>query len=180
MDKHVPRKDIYDCYAYISNFKSGSLHLPDRDYSGPGVYHVISCAQNFEGRRAPLFEETALRKLIQTNWLDLPQRYPSTQLDEFVIMHDHIHFLIWPNKWPDRVPPGHPPYLYRIMQSYKSRVAVEWLNHIKRNEPDRSAKIWQAGYYERAVRIGELDRARKYIRENPDQFFELMDWKKPF
>ena len=41
-------------------------------------------------------------------------------------MPDHIHFIIWINKWPERLQGEKAPELWRVMQSYKSKVAVEW------------------------------------------------------
>ena len=89
-------KDSYNRYAYISNFRRKSLRLPNYDYSSPGIYHVTTCAQGIDGR-GPLFAQPALRKILQTNWLDLVDRFPSIQLEEFVIMPDHLHFLLWLN-----------------------------------------------------------------------------------
>jgi hypothetical protein len=75
------------------------------------------------------------------------------------------------------------------MQSYKSKVAVEWLDYIKQNHPDYSAKIWQTGYFDKMMSVkGDLERSRLYIRNNPDQegasvgweaFYEYMGWAKP-
>lgn len=164
---HVPR-DSYNRHAYLSQFRGKSLRLPGHDYSAPGVYHVVTCAKGIEGRE-PLFKHPVLRQLLQTNWLDLPQRFPSIQLDEFVIMPDHIHFLIWVNKWPERLEGKRAPYLWEIMQSYKSKVAVEWIRYVKEYHPTWSAMIWQKRYYDRILRVGELERTRLYIRENPDK-----------
>jgi putative transposase len=123
--------------------------------------------------------------------MDLPARFPSIQLDEFVVMPDHIHFLIWVNKWRERLQGNRPPYLWEIMRAYKSKVAVEWIDYVKANHPDWSARIWQKKYYERMVRIGTLDHVRFYIRENPNQpqayttyvrwetLYERMGWEKP-
>lgn len=187
---HMPR-DRYNRDAYLSRFHGKSLRLPNHDYSAPGVYHVINCAQSIAGRE-PLFVHPVLSQLLKTYWVDLPTRFPSVQLDEFIVMPDHIHFLIWVNRWPERVRGNHPPYLWEIMQAYKSQVAVEWIAYVKANHPDWSAKVWQKEYYERIVRIGDLDTVRSYIRENPNQpqdhptyvrwekLYERMGWDKPF
>lgn len=171
------RRDSYNRHAFISNFRETSLRLPNHDYSGPGAYHVVICAQGIEGR-GPLFAHPVLRRLLQTNWLDLPERFPSVYLDEFMIMPDHIHFIIWVNKWPDRAQ-GKPPKLWEIIQAYKSKVATEWINYVEKHQPLWSAKVWQKGYWEHILRIGELERVRRYIRENPDKLYEHMGWDKP-
>jgi hypothetical protein len=39
---------------------------------------------------------------------------------------------------------------------------------MKANAPDQSARLWQRNYYERVIRNDrELDRVRRYIRDNP-------------
>jgi REP element-mobilizing transposase RayT len=116
-----------------------------------------------------------LRQLLQTTWLDLPLHYPSIHLEGLVIMPDHIHCIIWINKWPERLQGKSAPYLWQVMQSYKSKVAIAWLAYVKENHPDQSAKIWQRRYFDRILRIGELETARLYIRANPDN--ETADWK---
>jgi putative transposase len=170
---HVPR-DGYNRNAYLSTFRHQSLRLPNHDYSAPCIYHVVNSTQGVEGC-GPLFKHPILRQLLQTNWLDLAQRFPSIHLDEFVIMPDHIHFLIWVNKWPERLQGQRAPYLWEIVRAYKSKVAVEWLKYVEKNHPDWSARIWQKGYYERIIRMGELERARRYIRDNPEQENEAFD-----
>jgi REP element-mobilizing transposase RayT len=181
MSQRKARKGPTDRYNYLSNFRQTSLHLENREYDGPGAYHVITCAQGVHGR-APLFEHPILRKLLQTHWLDLPLRFPSAHLDEFTIMPDHLHFLIWPAHWPD-LAQKRPPYLWEIMRAYKSSVAVDWIAYVEKHHPTWSAKIWQDGYYERIVRLGALDRIRRYIRNNPDQLpdalYKQMKWVKP-
>ena len=172
-------KNNYNRYAYISNFRRKSVRLPNHDYSSPGIYHVTICAKGVEGR-GPLFAHPVLRKLLQTNWLDLVDRFPSIQLEEFVVMPDHIHFLIWLNKWPDRVQKQHAPYLWEIIRAYKSKVATEWIDYVEKNHPTWSARIWQDGYDEHLLRIGEINRIRRYIRENPERLYKLMNWQKPF
>lgn len=171
-------KDSYNRHAYLETLGRKSLRLPNHDYSSPGIYHVTTCAKGIEGR-GPLFAQTPLRKILQTNWLDLAERFPSIQLEEFVIMPDHLHFLLWLNKWPD-LAKGSPPCLWEIIKAYKSKVATEWIDYVEKHQPTRSAKIWQDGYHERILRVGEIDRYRRYIRENPQRLYELMCWEKSF
>jgi len=129
-----------------------------------------------------------LRALLQTNLANLPLRYPSIYLEAPVVMPDHVHFLIWMNKWPDRLQGEKAPELWEVMRSYKSKVAVEWIDYVKKNHPTWLAKIWQQGYYDRMMKVADLDNARRYISGNPNQtdkssgweaFYEYMGWTKP-
>ncbi len=171
-------KRIDQQQTYWANFRRKSTLLPNHDYSAPGIHHVTLCAQGIEGR-GPLFVHPALYKLMQTTWLDLPKRFSSIQLEEHQIMPDHLHFLIWLNKWPERVN-GRPPYLWEVIREYKSKIAVEWIRYIKEHYPLWSAKIWQKKYDERVLRIGEVDIYRRYLRENPEKLYELMGWHRTF
>jgi REP element-mobilizing transposase RayT len=185
-NNHLPR-DHYNRDAYLSHFRGRSTRLPDHDYSAPHVYHIVTCAKGIHGRE-PLFTHPTLRALLQTNLVDLPLRYPGIYIEVPTVMPDHIHFLIWMNKYPDRLQGGDAPQLWEVMRSYKSKVAVEWIDYVKKNHPDWSAKIWQQSYYDRLMRTGDLEKARRYISENPDQsnklvgweaFYEYMGWIKP-
>lgn len=187
-NRHLPR-DSYNRDAYLSSFYRKSLRLPERDYSAPGVYHITTCAKGINGR-GPLFAHPQLRRLLQANWVDLPLRFPSIYVEGLVVMPDHIHFVIWMNKWPDRLNGQRAPDLGRVMQVYKSKVAVEWIDYVKTHHPNQSAKIWQTGYVDRVIRVGDLDRVRHYIAANPDNegtalqagweaLYEYMGWQKP-
>lgn len=188
MRKDYSNYDSYKRGTQARGFYGKSLRLPGHDYSQPGVYHIIICAQSVGGR-APLFEHPVLRQLLQTNWLDLHSRFPSIYLESLEIMPDHIHFIVWMSKWPHRLQGQPAPYLWQVIQAYKSKVAVEWLDYIKKNHPNKPAKIWQKRYVDRMIRVGDLERVRLYIRANPDNkptpcgwqdLYEYMGWQNPF
>ena len=183
---HLPH-DNYNRNAYISSFRGKSMRLAGHDYSAPNIYHIVTCAKGVHGR-GPLFANPVLRALLQTNLIDLPLRYPGTYVEAPEVMPDHVHFIIWMNKWPERQKEETAPPLSRVMQSYKSKVAVEWLDYVNKNHPTWSAKIWQEGYFDKMMRVGDLDRVRLYISSNPDKaeqpkgweaFYEYMGWEKP-
>lgn len=172
---HLP-SDSSNRNAYLSRFSGTSTRLAGHDSRAPSIYHIVICAKGVHGR-GPLFAHPALRALLQTNVVDLPLRYPSIYAELPEVMSDHIHFLIWMNKWPERLQGKGAPTLSRVMQSYKSKVAVEWLDYVNKNYPNRSAKIWQKGYFDRMVPVEELERVRLYIRKNPDKIGQIPDWR---
>ena len=137
-----------------------SIRLPDRDYSSASAYFVTIHADRHE----PLFEAPELRTILIENWKALPTRFPMVELDEFVIMPDHIHCILWiKNKQKDT------PTLGRVIGAYKSLPAVAWLRHIQSTHMECSGRIWQSNYYERVIRVSELEKTRAYIRNNPTQ-----------
>src|SRR5713101_1843553 len=72
-------------------FKRKSIRLPDRDYAAKSAYFITIRSDQHQ----TLFEIPELRNILQETWKGLPKRFPSVSLDEFVIMPDHIHFILW-------------------------------------------------------------------------------------
>ncbi len=147
-----------------------SVRLPDRDYSSASAYFVTLCAD----RPEPIFTIPELRTILIETWQTLPERFPSVSLDEFIIMPDHIHFIIWLYRTQEPAPT-----LGRVIGTYKSQAALAWLNHIKFNNLECSGRIWHRNYYERVVRIAELEQTRQYIRSNPGKLAQHHDSKSP-
>jgi len=75
-----------------------SIRLQGYDYSQPGIYFITLCTQN----RECLFGEilngemrlNEFEKIANQCWLEIPHHFPNVQLDEFVVMPDHIHGII--------------------------------------------------------------------------------------
>jgi putative transposase len=93
----------------------------------------------------------------------LPNRFPTMTLDEFVVMPDHVHCLLWLAKdTPDA------PTLGKVIGAYKSLTTVAWLRHIEVTNMNIPGRFWQRNYYERIIRDRvELEQTRTYIRNNP-------------
>jgi len=70
----------------------------------------------------PLFAIPKLRYILLDTWQTLPKRFPNVTLDEFVIMPDHIHFILWLDGTP-----GKELTLGKIIAAYKSLTTVLWL-----------------------------------------------------
>ncbi len=66
-----------------------STRLSKHDYTR-GIYFVTVRTQTHD----PLFEIPQLRAILEETWQALPQRFPGVTLDEFVIMPDHVHFIL--------------------------------------------------------------------------------------
>ena len=131
------------------------------DYSSAGAYFVTICADY----KQSLFENSHLAEILHEEWDALPARFPRVLLDEFVIMPNHVHFVIWFLEYDE---PSSRPTLSDVVAAFKSRVAVRWLRLVKATTPGTSARVRQRNFYERVVRNdAELDRIREYIRSNP-------------
>ncbi len=75
-----------------------SIRLRGYDYSQAGAYFITICTQN----RRCLFGEivhggmrlNAAGKMVQTVWDEIPAYYPGIDIDEFIIMPNHIHGIV--------------------------------------------------------------------------------------
>jgi putative transposase len=114
----------------------------------------------------PLFEIPELRAILTENWQALPARFPGVTLDEFVIMPDHIHFIIHIEGNVEK-----PTTLHRVVGAYKSLTAIAWLRHLAAAGGaalEYPGIIWQESYHDRIIRDArELENTRQYIRNNP-------------
>jgi REP element-mobilizing transposase RayT len=119
-------------------------------------------------------------------WRELPEHFGHIELDDYIIMPNHIHGIILITDDDNdrgtarRVPTGRAPTydgkiprrfgkpisgsLPIIIGSFKSAV-TKHINEL-RNSP--GAKLWQRNYWEHIIRNErDLNRIRKYIRNNP-------------
>lgn len=129
------------------------------DYRSCGAYFVTICTKD----RKPVLEIPAVRASLQDNWEHLPERFPDIKLDEFVIMPDHLHCILWLDGSTDDSPT-----LGRIIGAYKSLVTISWRNYHKTPGVVHADHLWQRGYYEHVIRNDEdLHLTREYILNNP-------------
>ncbi len=160
-----------------------SIRLQGYDYSQTGAYFVTICAHD----RKCLFGEIAdgvmhlnqFGNIVDAEWLKTPRIRPAVELDEYVIMPNHMHGIFFINDdgrgTEHRAPTveqfGKPTHnsVPTIMRSYKGTVKIQ-INEL-RNAP--GARVWQDNYYEHVIRDDEdLNRIREYIINNPMRWTE--------
>lgn len=158
------------------------LRLKGYDYSQPGAYFVTIVTQG----RVALFGAVAdeamhlnpAGEMVHAAWARLPARFPSIALDEFIVMPNHVHGIVWfqddvgdglarpetpDGQNPGRDKPG--PYnrgaLPDVVRVFKSLTTREYKQRFG------GGKLWQRGYHDRVIRTEkELDETRIYIRFN--------------
>jgi REP element-mobilizing transposase RayT len=156
-----------------------SIRPQEFDYAQSSAYFITICAH----KRKQIFgiveyEDTALSalgKIVEYCWMQIPIHNKNVCLDEYVIMPNHLHGII-------RIDIGRRGTIYRaptqierfgspvkgsvptIIRTFKAAVTRRW----RQNIGNSSSTVWQRNYYERVIRDElELNKFREYIIENP-------------
>ena len=162
-----------------------SIRLKNYDYSSNGAYFITLSTID----REYYFEKFAeLKNILEGQWEKLPERFEDVEIDEFVVMPNHVHglFFIRADARPERADarPARTAVAEAelidikrkvtvgdIVCAYKSLCAVEWLKYIKANNIDAPGKFWQRNYYESIIRdYRHLENVRNYIKNNPSKW----------
>lgn len=162
---------------YKNEFRVESIRLKDWDYSTPWWYYVTINT----GDHACWFGEVTKSKVVlselgnvaENYWKEVPKHYPSVELDEYVIMPNHIHGIIILNN----VETCHGKSLQRHERKFSqpvknslSMIINQFKGAVKRwcNKNKRGDFFWQPRFYDRIIRNEpELFQIRKYIEQNP-------------
>lgn len=158
-----------------------SVRFRGFDYARTGEYFLTLVAHHrqclfgdiVDGR----MELTFLGEIVSSEWLKTPGIRPEIELDEWVIMPNHLHGIIRISVGADGVRPnkiGHTPCaptdLFRRPQTLGSFVAgfkAATTRAIRQRLHCHNKPIWQRNYYEHIVRNWkDLNRVRDYIRSN--------------
>jgi len=154
------------------------LRLQQYDYSQVGAYFITICVHN----RQHLFGNIADGQMhlndagcvAEQCWIEIPRHFNFIELDEFVVMPNHMHGIIVISdirrgtacRAPTLEQFGKPVpgSLPTIIRSFKSAV-TRTVNTI-RDTP--GIPLWQRNYYEHVIRDEDaLNRIREYIITNP-------------
>jgi REP element-mobilizing transposase RayT len=152
-----------------------SIRLKNYDYSREGAYFLTLCTYD-RGSHFEQFEP--LRRIVEAQWHSIPERFSGVLLDEYVIMPNHVHGIIFLCGDPgvqggcahhkNHKPARGAPTLGDIVGSFKSLCVHAWLKFVKSENINTRGKFWQDNYFEHVIRDdGELERIRRYIAENP-------------
>jgi REP element-mobilizing transposase RayT len=159
--------------------------LGEYNYAQAGAYFVTICTHN----RACLFGEIAngavvmndFGRIAEEEWLKTPGIRPQIELDEYVIMPNHIHgiLVITTDKGVLQYAPTHTlrspsQTIGSVIRGWKSAVTTK----IKKFTGNRNMRVWQRNYYEHVIRNEQdLSDTRQYILTNPARW--AMDRENP-
>ena len=154
-----------------------SVRLKEYDYSQPCEYFVTLCTHEKVCVFGEVVEDevrlTPMGKIAKQCWDEIPKHFLNVELDEHVVMPNHIHGIIVLNDHgrdvqlnvPTRLSPRRGS-LSVIIRTYKAAVTTEC------RDKKYSEFRWQSRFYDHVVRDGQnLDRIREYIIENPIKWY---------
>ena len=159
----------------LKRHRRRSIRLKDYDYSQSGAYFITISTYNKECLFGEIVDsQTHLNKfgwVISEEWLRSIKLRQEIELDEFVIMPNHIHgivIIIESNVGATGRSPllkgPKPKSIGAFVAGFKSAVTKR-INSI-RGTP--GMPVWQRNYYEHIIRNErDLDEIRQYIINNP-------------
>jgi putative transposase len=146
------------------------------DYSADGYYFVTICTDNrrlFFGKIIDGKSElSAVGEIAKKCWLDIPSHFPFVELDEFVVMPNHVHGIIYINR-------GVGTQDFAFLHNYKNKFGPQSGNLssiirgfkigvFKNSKPLNNDFSWQPRFHDRIIRNGEeLNAIKQYIMDNP-------------
>jgi len=175
-----------------------SIRLRGYDYADPGAYFITICTH----QREVLLADRLVRDIVSSAWYDLPRRLGAIALDQFVIMPNHVHGIIWITRATavgaqrgadsngvapsltildgSEVASKHcaaPLHSVAVARGSLGLVVrafkAQSAKRINRLPKTPGAPVWQRGYWDRVIRNErELNNVRQYIIDNPLKWAE--------
>ena len=169
---------------FEDTYRVDTFRLRNWDYGSNGLYFITICTKN----RIPNFVNpvveshdcatldcanhdcatlvyTEIGKIANQFWLEIPNHFPFVEIDEFVIMHDHMHGILFINKpgylgWKPNAFGPQSKNLGSIIRAYK--------NSVKRYANQNNIEFeWHSLYHEKVIHSERaLHNIRNYIRNN--------------
>jgi len=151
--------------------KRKNNRLKDYDYSEIGSYFITLCTHNRQslfdieqGVGNDLCVVPCLQNQIIHKWIkETENKFNNIKFDEYVIMHDHLHFVI-------TIMERHAGRsLQDVMRFFKTMTTNDYITAVKNCQlPPFDNKLWQKSYYDHVIR-NEQDYIEtiNYIKNNP-------------
>ncbi|MEO7215086.1 transposase [Mucilaginibacter sp.] len=163
---------------FKDKFRVPSARLTNWDYGSHGLYSVTICTNNRIHHLGEIIstelddavlKPSEIGAIAETNWQNIPGHFPFVELDEYVIMPNHIHGILFLNKpakidWqPNKFGPQRQ-NLGSVMRGFKASVKT----YATINGIDFE---WQPRFHDHIIRSEkEYTNIRNYIANNPQQW----------
>lgn len=168
--------------------RKNSVRLPGYDYASPNAYFVTLCVFG----KSCVLGEIHSGKMILSEigevanqfWLEIPKHYNQIEIDEYVLMLNHIHGIVLIKDAVNSID-------FRSSRGVRSNTPTKETNFFSRISPKESSLSvvirnyksavtrvcrmkgycdfkWQRGFYDHIIRDEkELSGIRSYISDNP-------------
>jgi putative transposase len=160
-----------------------SIRLKEYNYASAGAYFITLVTW----KRRWLFGHIAkdemqlnqLGQIIHDQWLLTTELRSEIIRDEFIVMPNHFHAIVFIDRETSSTASGRPPVaptadslltglakksLGSLVGGFKAACTRE----LKRLKSPSNIRLWQRNYFERIIRNeGELHAVREYIQNNP-------------
>ncbi len=182
----------------VNQKRRKSNRLGGYDYSRAGCYFVTVCAQDRQCLFGEVVEDGMVLneagKMAAHWWGETENKFSHIELDEYVVMPNHIHGIVLivgadlrvrpqredrksnghkqleHQRQKENQPGGHAgPPLQEIIQWFKTMTTNGYINEVKYGRfPPFEKRIWQRSFYDHVILDDDdLNRVREYIQNNP-------------
>ena len=154
--------------------------LENYDYSQNGAYFITVCTQNRRNILSKIIVGTGVLDCPKIKLLyhgeiadryikQLNDFYDNVWVDKYVIMPDHIHFILSIQGGQSRTPV---PTDYNIKYDNKNSDVAKFVSTFKRFcNKEYGINIWQARYYDHVIRNqNDCNEIWEYIENNPKKY----------
>jgi putative transposase len=153
------RKALKDHHFDPTLHHRRSLRHPGYTYAAEGAYFVTICLDEPQH----LLLNPDQHAMVEETWNTLPRRFPTIALDEYSIMPDHIHVIVWLHPTQESRPT-----LGRVVGAFKSLTGRAALAYLRSKGLRCGQHFWQRDFYDHVMRNeADLQEKRLSIRNNP-------------
>ena len=159
-----------------------NLRLKHFDYSQSGAYFITVCVQDrvclFGNVTDGMMQLNEASQVVLQTWQGLLGRVPAIELDEFVVMPNHVHGILHIVRAPLMAPVAPEPTASEPSGAMNRASTLGEMVRTFKAASTRAIRqqvlpsfAWQRNYYEHIIRnIDELTSIRTYIVNNPLQW----------
>lgn len=146
------------------------MRLRDWDYAQSAVYMVTICIADRTHRLGRITDDDRVvlsdaGRMVEQELLTLSEHRSGVELDEYVVMPNHIHCLLGLNTKNVDKSVG----LAAVVGAFKSRTTNRYIRGVKMGVlPPFDRHLWQRDYFETIMRDEKwVEHRREYILANP-------------
>lgn len=145
--------------------------LKNFDFSNCGWYLVTIYTKNRQEYFGNIINNKIILnkygKIARKYWLEIPKRFFNIELDEFMVMPNHVHGIIViqnTNQYKDA--------LCQIIDYFEYQ-STKYINGSMKESENKIIQIFQPSYYDQIIpNNNSLNKIRQYIRNDPKNWDE--------